>query len=165
MNMPYILVGHHRVDVHDILTKILGLDRELTSEELDEVIKNTPVQLCLDTTVGTLIATPENACDEYPCIELMLNTPVSGDPPVLLARADHDETGSLAPITSPNVFLYGRGDSYIAYMPVDTRSDAAVEKDPHGPVIVASGDPDQKVVVQKENQYVEVRDVPRLPGM
>ena len=55
-------------------------------------------------------------------------------------------------------YLYGREDEYVAYMDVDTRSDAQV--DDEGvvePVIVASGvRAGSRTIVKQENQYVVI---------
>lgn len=150
--IPYLLINGLRVDIRDVAEKVLGLQNGPDMPE-----GHVPsVALCVDVDAGILVATPENSSNEYPCIELSLRPRKQDEPEILLARAEQaTQTAAYKP-TMPEVYLYGRGDSYIAAMPVDIRPDEIVEANGIENRILVSGDPGETVHVAFENRYYHI---------
>ena len=140
----YLRIGGHQIGIAE-LAKMLGL-------------KDTgKVELCQDIPSGTLVASAEpESGGRYPYIDVdfiraemdSLSIPVFRAEQPVSEEEDRHVRG----------YLYGREDEYVAYMDVDTRSDAQV--DDEGvvePVIVASGvRAGSRTIVKQENQYVVI---------
>lgn len=152
-NKPFLKVGEVTFSLEELYCLVFDPDCEpenVTNEMLETMgIAAGPV-LCLETRSGTMQATCQFSSDEYPCVELQLQPHAEGEDPILMARAEQQRDGE----ETPNIYLYGRGDSYIAKMPVDTRTmeelgDGIIQAD-----LLVSGDTDCVVKVNLENQYV-----------
>lgn len=139
---PYIRVKSAKGDTvsvsASVLATLLGLDGGIQQMEL-----------CINIPAGELSAgTPcVTYGDPFPGIDMTLRMH-SSDSPVFLSRSEQ-AFGLL-----PRTYLYGNGDSYIAYAPADTRGgDAEEQKDS---VLVIGGDNGEILHAYQENAYVRV---------
>lgn len=108
--------------------------------------------LCQEVPAGTLRAIADDN-EPFRGIDLELALPKEADTlSILLARAEQPDPDGEA--EKPTVYLYGRGDEYVAFMPVDTRPDSEMEEEPEDTRITVSGDPGDEVQVFAENQYL-----------
>ena len=139
----YIRVRSNKGDTLTVsarsLATLLGLDGDVQQ-----------IELCRDIPAGELSACipcpGEN--DPYPGIDVVLQME-GHDIPVLLSRSEQPFG------EQPKTYLYGCGDSYIAYSPADTREDEERD-DLKNSVLVVGGDSDDQLQVYLENHYVKV---------
>lgn len=74
---------------------------------------------------------------------------------ILLSRSEQDLSEKDSDGKSPmHTFLYGRGESYVAYTTHDVRSEEELGDGRLRTLVVASGDVDNVVDLYRENQYV-----------
>ncbi len=111
------------------------------------------VSLCQKSASGILCADlPVCMNGSYPAVELTFEFPEGVNPTRLpVARLAQDEECASA---EPQCFLYGRGDSYIAFTDVNTQTDDEYEKDPQYNVLVVSGDRGDVLHLFRENSYI-----------
>lgn len=154
-NKPFLKIGETTVSLEKLYCLVFDPDckpEDVTDEMLETSgITAQTVKLCQTVRDGTIEATCECSSDEYPCVELQLQPQGLTDDPIVLVRAEQQSKDG----ETPNVYLYGRGDSYIAKMPVDPRPDNDLEEIVQTDLLV-SGDPDCVVKVKLENQYVSL---------
>lgn len=142
----YITINGEKISLEDIAAKfgIKGPIKEAA--------------LCQEAPVGTFRAVADNGAPAVG-IDLELVLPKAADSlPIMLARAEQEYPDEEPEV--PTVYVYGRSDECIAFMPVDTRPDAEVDEKFHDPRITVSGDPGQTVQVFMENQHVSVNGFP-----
>lgn len=132
--------------------------RDFNLEELAKHLGITEIKdirLCQKVPAGTLVATTEHIdTSRYPGLAVELHLPDdAGTLPILISQTEqparHEDGDQV------RTYLYGRGDSYIGFMNIDTRPDDIELEDPRQPVIVASGDRDATVIVRPENNWVK----------
>lgn len=158
-NKPYLIIGEKKFTMEELYCLLLSPGTK--PEEVDDEMLNTlgidrSMMLCQDVDSGTIQATIQCSSDEYPCVELQLKPKEPGDDTILVARVEEKANDEDEP---PKAYLYGRGESYIAIMPVDTRSDAEIDAalEEEGAMLrqdlMVSGDQDQEVHVTFENRF------------
>lgn len=126
----YITINGEKISLEDIAAKfgIKGPIKEAA--------------LCQEAPVGTFRAVADNGAPAVG-IDLELVLPKAADSlPIMLARAEQEYPDEEPEV--PTVYVYGRSDKYIAFMPVDTRPDAEVDEKFHDPRITVSGDPGRR---------------------
>lgn len=120
---------------------------ELAAAGIDKV-KN--ISLCQKINAGEITASGMDYGGDYPGLDLELHLPPEAStPPILLVRLEQPKDEGV------KTYLFGRHDSYAAYMEVDTRSDDEFDAAPKGDSIVVSGDTDNLLEVYTENQHVK----------
>lgn len=108
--------------------------------------------LCQEVCSGTLCAQLSLAVESYPGVELSFEFPKSASSePLPIARLEQDDPNL---DIEPQCFLYGRGDSYIAYMDVNTQTDVEFKAFPRDDTLVVSGDKNRTLLVFRENNYI-----------
>jgi len=152
-NKPYLIIGEKTYTMEQLYC--LLFDPDCKPEKVDDEMLQTsgfdkgPI-LCQNMRSGVLQASPQYSSDEFPCLEFHLQTHADGVNPICLARVEQEQASDGA----PNVYLYGRAESYIAVMPVDTRPEAELGDRIIQANLLVSGDSDCVVKVDCENQYV-----------
>lgn len=131
-------------------------DKEFSLEEIAEKLGVTEplcsVTLCQEICSGTLCASMPLALEPYPGVELSFELPESaGTAPISVARLEQDDPNL---DVEPQCFLYGRGDSYIAYMDVNTQTDAELKAAPLDDTLVIGGDKSRKLRLFRENNFI-----------
>lgn len=158
--MPYLKVGDKTITLADLFCAFFGGENDMplsvTRDQLNDAgLLN--VKLCVDTRMGTVMADSSLSTKEYPCLELTLQPLSPDEEPILMARAEVNQTSS-KPV-APEVFLYPRSESYIARMPVDTRpADILEDVQDLKPEVYISGDPGVTVRVIQENGYTAISE-------
>jgi len=147
---------------HFIMTYLSINGTRLSIEEIAEKfgIQGKPVcpTLCQEVPAGIVRAVADNS-EPFCGIDLELDLAnVAGTVPILLARAEQPNPDG--EVETPTVYLYGRGDEYVAFMQVDTRPDERVEEEPEDTRITISGNPGEEVKVFAENPYVRFNCCP-----
>lgn len=155
-NKPYLIAGDKTFTLEELYCLLFSPDtkpEEVTVKMLENVGLDRRLMLCQNVDAGTIQATAQNTCDEYPCVELQLQPKAEKADSILLARAEQEAQGDFP----PDVYLYGRGEGYIAKMPVDPRPGKELEAEELIQTdLLVSGDPDNVVRVEFENQYVSL---------
>lgn len=133
--------------------------KEFPLEELAEKLGITEplcsVSLCQQVCSGTLCASMPLAMEPYPGVELSFELPDgAGSAPIPVARLEQDDPHS---DVEPQCFLYGRGDSYIAYMDVNTQTDAELKVSPRDDILVIGGDKGRLLRLFRENSLINDR--------
>lgn len=142
----YIMINGEKISLEDIAVKF----------GITEPIKE--AALCQEAPAGTFRAVAGNGAPATG-IDLELVLPKAADSlPIMLARAEQENPDE-EPET-PTVYLYSRSEEYVAFMPMDVRTDTEVDEEFHDPRITVSGDPGQTVQVFLENRYATVNGFP-----
>lgn len=131
-------------------------DKKFSMEEIAEKLGITEplysVTLCQEVCSGTLCAQLPLAVEAYPGVELTFEFPEGASSESLsIARLEQDDPNL---DVEPQCFLYGRGDSYIAYMDVNTQTDAEFKAAPRDDTLVIGGDKNRALRVFRENNYI-----------
>ena len=138
--MTYLDINGVRLSIEEVAEKF-GIPGKLARPSL-----------CQEVPAGMLRVTADNNVP-FCGVDVQLVLPAEAQSlPIKLCRAEQPNPDGEAEV--PTVFLYGRGDSYVALMQVDTRPDEQEEEAPKNARITISGDPGDEVHVFAENQYV-----------
>lgn len=133
----YIKINGEKYTLDDLAEK-LGINGNI--QELS---------LCVPLAVGTLEAYSYASSDpnHIPCINTKIDLYKDGTS-VMVACTEQVQT------YPPTTYLYGRTDTYLAYMRHDVRTDDEFDEDPKDPELVVSGDHDFDVRIFRENDFI-----------
>lgn len=131
--------------------------KSYTLEDLSSLLGR-PIKsaaLSLSISGKEFIAKATGLISAIPAMEVCINAPGISRRPLFRVERDIPEfPDNDEPFRS---YFYGLGDSYIAYMDIDTRPDEVTREDPASDRIVVGGNgPGQELSVEVENPYTHV---------